>query len=612
MTDARLLGAIARRVKEEKNSALELFRPNPKQEQFLKVLIDGVNRGTLNEVAVTGPNRVGKTVMVAVWLAAMAQDKPIILADGTRLSVRPKRWGDDQLLLWIVGYNWRHNGENIYPKLFKPGLFHLLPEKGTLNKWRVYDPSNPEDEKRRDERRAAPPLIPASNLDDELTSYASKKDNELQSVELKENGTRIVFYASTGDVAQGMPVNLIWIDEEIAIDDHYTEWQTRVGDTDGAIVWTGWPTLSVGNAFSELQERADQQVGQEQPRSICFRFEDGDNKYTNTSTRKYMLGTMSEEEYAARGLGRSDSSRWLMYPQFSQHIHRAYGQDPTGDDALAAALRGEAVDGIRKTMPIPNDWTRYIILDPGHANCGVLKIAIPPPSFGMLIGGERSARMPAFVVPYKEYYLHFKSADQVAEIVAADSDGEVFEDIVCDAHAYCQTPMGMAGTTIGGWYERAFRERGLRSQRRGSSFSMGGDDVAVRQNMLRSMMSLHRINSREAGPNKRDAWDSPRLRIVTETCPNLIRQLSKYRRAKDSNDQPTDRAARDQKIDLAVCLEYAAIKSDLIYVPVVIKSPEVPSLNSMVNGLLRTRFASAPLNRGNDGQIYCGPGRPVA
>lgn len=592
--------------RERMSNALLLFRPTLKQELFFRAM----TQDQLLEVAVTGLNRGGKSVAVAVWFAAVVLDEPVTMRNGEKLHMRPRRWAGENLLCWAVGYDWTHNGETMYRLLFEPGLFAIIKDKKT-GEYRSYDPTIPGDLARKSERKKAPALIHPSKVDEDSWAWESKKDRQLKSIRLKGDGTRVVFYASTGEVAAGNPVHVIWVDEKIQADSHYPEWLMRLVDHEGRLLWSCWPMLGGSGAFAALMERAEEQQEAAEsvpPTAISFTFGEKDNPYTDNATRQAALATMDEEEAAARGKGISSISRWLMYPSFSLSIHRVMGENPEGDDALAAE--------IRRTNGIPADWTRYLILDPGHANCALLKVAIPPPLFGM-IEDDRGRQIAAFVIPYWEYYFHYIDAHDVASNVAADSRLEVFEDFTCDAHAYRTTPMGMAGTTIGQNYERAFAKSGLRCQRRGATFSMGGDDTLLRANMLRSLMRIVPIRGDGIGPGKTNVIQAPRLRLLNlfrdgqniQCCPLLARQLSRVRRGKDADNNPTDKKADRQKPhDLVDCAEYTAIKEDLDYVPGRSTSPKPLTLMELVRGeMKRLGIVSQP----KEESVYCGAGRPV-
>lgn len=595
MSDMQLAVRAIIKRRDRMVSALALFRPLPRQEEFFRRMAKG---GVL-ECAVTGMNRGGKSICVAVWFASLVLGVPVTMRNGDKLHMRPEHWFKEELLCWVVGCDWKHIGETIYRLLFTSRhKLRMIKDKG---EWIAYDATNPDHKARVRETKPMPPLIERSQWVPESESWESRKDCQLRSVQLL-NGTRLVFYASTGQVAAGNAVHAIWIDEKIEIDSHYPEWQMRVSDESGMIVWSSWPAIDASENFMALLDRAEEEADKnpESPRAVNFRFRRGDNPFTENDAKDYFLGTMSEEEAAARGDGISNAASRLMYMKFSPVVHRALGLDPENDDALARA--------IRETGGIPHDWTRYMFLDPGSAHPAVLKIAIPPPSFGQTEDAIRlGISESAFVVPYGEYYPPNKDAFELAALVAADSKGEIFEDFTADWHAFRTTPMGF-GMTVEEQYVAAWRKNRLECQRHGSNFSLGSDNVQVRIRLLSGLMNVIPIfgpNDAKIGPKGASIVMSARLRI--HNCPILMHQLQKYRRAIDANKNPTDDPAKHQNIDLAVNLEYAAAKPDMKYVAGRYQPRKLTDLTTLVKGAMK-QFGVRQSSR--DDSVYCGAGRP--
>lgn len=569
-------------MRDRMTNALSLFRPTVAQEKFFRAM----PADQLLEIAVTGRNRGGKSLAVAVWFASMVLDEPVTMRNGEKLYMRPRRWAGEAMLCWAVGYDWRHIGETMYRLLFKPDLFRIIRDKKT-REWRSYDPTNPDDKGRKSETKPSPPLIRHSDVIEDSWSWENKKDKQLSSVQLKKDGTRIVFYASTGEVAAGNPVHVIWVDEQISSASHYPEWLMRLVDHDGRIVWSSWPALDASGAFDAVLERAKEEQDSPAPRRISFQFRKGDNPYTENETLDAALAAMSDEEAAARGDGDSGRGRWLMYQLFNINQHRVLGPMPESDDDLAKA--------VREAGGIPHDWTRYLVLDPGTANCAVLFVAVPPPALG------------DFVVPYDELYLHHRPAKDVAELIAAKTnagrkDAIQFEDFIIDSHAARVTPMNFDGT-IGQNIEKEFTKAGVICRRRGAAFSFGSDNIETRIMRLQGMMEIGRSGY-------------PRLRVLTlpipgthdvkPTCPVLCDQLMRYRRKKDPLGNPTDKPADYQKIDMAVCAEYFASRDDLIYVPAKTPRPLDKTDHKEVVGFLMKQFGIRPTSA--EPSIYCGAG----
>lgn len=552
---------------EQSCNALAMFRPNPRQEEFLR----GMTEDKLMEAAVTGRNRGGKSLAIFAWYASLLLDEPITMRNGDKLYMRPKRWRGQKMLCWAIGYDWAHVGETVYRLLFEPGAFQMIRDLET-KQWRSYDVDRDKDRKM--ERQPAPPFIRTSMIDPESWAWESKKDRQIRSVRFEKDGTRLVFYASSGAIPQGNPVHAILVDEKIEADALYSECLMRLVDYEGRIVWSSWPTLAPSGAFIGLIDRAEKDIANAPAdrKAIAFAFRRGDNPFTENSHLDAALGTMDEDEAAARGDGVMGLARWQMYPRFSRGLHRAMPQEPTPNEEVHDKL----AHAIRIGNGIPSDWTRYLILDPGTTNAAVLFVAVPPSSIG------------DYIVPYDELYLHHAEAEagELAKRVKAKAFGQFFEDFIADAHAARQTPMGFSGT-IGSNYSKHFAANDLRCSRRGTQFSYGSDDIGVRVMDLQGTMNI-----RPDG--------TTRLRILG--CPVLCKQIEDYRKAADPHGFPMETPAKHQRIDVCVCLEYFASRKDCGYVkprpPEQVKPPGL----RMYEAFLKKHGGD------KSGRVQCGPG----
>lgn len=481
-------------------------------------------RPDVNAAAVVNANS-GKSVMIACWLSSYLRDKPITMSDGSLFYARPERFRGRSVLVWGIGINWNHIGDNMYRLLFRAGEFDIIRDAAT-GKWRVA--TKEEKESKQEGIKPSPPFIPHSEIAEDSWDWENKKAKQLHSVTFKNDESRLVFYPSTADLpSQGDKVHAIWIDENIDNPDHYTEWQMRVSDLDGQVVWSAWPTNQPNPAMNGLMERGNAQADLDDPQTLYFRFRGSDNPFSTTKTRSYVLSTMSDEESAARDTGEVDMNAWLMYPRFRPALHQALGkfsEDDDPNDKFAKALRANHGD-------VPHDWTRYLILDPGTVHPAVLMCAVPPPNLG------------DYVLAYNEVYGKRMDADQLAEKVLEETFGQVFEAFIIDGNAARQQGMGLS-FTFGDNYRRAFAERKMRSRRTGSGFMVGSNEPEVRIPMLKAWMKI-----RPDG--------TTRLRIMG--CPNLCKQLTECRRLADPATRlPTDKPAKKQTIDVLQCLEYAA------------------------------------------------------
>lgn len=229
-------------------SPLSLFRPTATQDRFLRAMA----RGDWDECGAHGLSRSGTTVAMAVWFASMVLDQPVIMRNGDRLHMRPRRWAGQELTCWAVGYDCRHIGKVMYRALFETGLFQIIRGE---NGWEIYRPDNPEHRHRKADRIPAPPLISGRDIIPVSWSWESRKDFVPRSVRMKGDGTKIVFHQSTRDIPAGDPIHAVWIDQKLSRDADYAELLIRTVDHDGYVVWS-YNRNSDSPSFASLCERA--------------------------------------------------------------------------------------------------------------------------------------------------------------------------------------------------------------------------------------------------------------------------------------------------------------------------------------------------------------------
>lgn len=476
----------------------------------------------------------GKTLCSSLRFAAIARDIPITFSDGTEVELRLPHQKNRPLLMWCVGYDLRHIGQTLHRVLLRANLYKIIQDKDS-GQWRAYDPSREDDRLREAECKASPPLIPESEIE-EIT-WENKGEKQFSTITLK-NGTIICAFSSMGEVKAGDPVDEIWVDEAIKYPQHYPEWQARLSDRKGRLLWSSWPkrdNMALRTLTKRAKDRKEDPASKDSVSEFILRF--SENKFIDKDERDKRIAGWSQEDRMARDLGEYALDSLKMYPSFAPEIHAAYGAQPESDDALARVLRD------RNGQP-PHEWTRGICLDPGTANPGALKFCVPPPEdFG------------EYLVVYGELYPGRCDADEFAKRLAAMSQSEQFEWFFGDGRAMRQTPLGV-GMTVGQVYSDAFRKVGLHCMQTGSAFTYGSDDVDGRIGMVHRLLTI-RSNG------------LPKLRVVVSACPNLCRQMSDYERQEvDGPQGPVvlDKPAPNQKIDLAVCLEYIASR-DPKYIP---------------------------------------------
>lgn len=424
-----------------------------------------------NEIVVLGGNRSGKTTCALMEVAmAVTGTHPV-----------PGKYPKENGTLVIVGADWRHIGMVIHRGLFKAGAFKIIRDAHT-KEWRAYDPVADKD--REAEAKPAPPLIPPRLI--KQCSYVLKSAGYINSCELT-NGWQIYFFSSEGDPPQGYRASIAWIDEDLSNESTWlAELQARLADYKGRLLWSATPH-SRNDALWGLCERADKaaEEGLEHIKKFTLRFLD--NQHISPEARALAIEQWSaqgEEVLRMRAEGEFTFDSVLMYGNFNMGIH---GYD-------------------KKLLPdgqIPADWCRYAAVDPGHAICAVLFAAVPPDE--------------SFILLYDELYIPNCSAVIFGERFYEKTKGQPqFYAFYIDSHGARLTDIG-GGKSPGQQYSEQLAALGVASRSTGASFMPGADDVMAGIESVRNALHIR--------PN-----GTPTLRVLTESLPNFVREMKRYKR----------------------------------------------------------------------------------
>lgn len=567
--DIRVAQELARRDKD----GLLMFRPLPTQESIF--------RSWASELLTRGGNRSGKSTVCAIKFAAVARGLSVIFPSGEEVEQRTPWQKDRPLLMWCIGLKWDHVGDTLWRVLFRPGLYKIIRDEVT-SRWRAFNPYT--DKHRELECKPSFPLIPMSEVKGGLEGIAweDKKQFQFNTIELK-NGTIIKAYASTAEVKMGDPVDYIWIDEKIARVNHYPEWQARLSDTKGRIVWSSLSDMN--SALLRIDKRAS-----DQKREVAQGVRDkadvesyvlkySANPFIDDDEKRKRVEGWDEDERKLRDEGEFLVGNIKVYPTFNRDVHCAVYQNADEDDELSKILR-------KRNGEPPGDWTRELILDPGTAKPGVLFGAIPPRKYW--VGND-----PYYVI-YNELFGLRIDADEIAKRAKTIVGEYSIQRFIIDGMAARQTPMGFSGT-IGQNYSRAFQENGLLCQESGAAFTPGDPNWSTRSQIVESWLRI-RTNGR------------PLLRIVVDRCPNLVEQMESNLKAIQNGPNGEtivlDMPARGQKDDVRNCLEYWASRAPKYVMP--------PAVTKDVGGpgLLAFQFIQKRFEKTDpeDQVVHLGPG----
>jgi len=521
-------------LKDIEMDGLKLFRPTEVQAEALKRMA----LEETSETLIVAGNRSGKSVLAAIFFAAYVRDEPITTWSGEEIQCRPLSRRGQTINAWVVGDHLKHIGMTFYRLLMEEdaskGLFKIIRDENT-GAWRAWQPEMfKNDWKRKNEARWAPPVIPRNCMKEEPTwAMGRKREHEFRKVTLNNHST-IYAFASSGEVKQGDPCDLIWNDENIIDKTQYNEWIMRLSDDQGKIMWSTIPRDDCF-VFNEVIERCEAQEeevanGQRRPEenfSIKIELSYLDNPFIPQRAKDQSLEQMGDRQALIRIYGKRSTRLISIYQDYNPNFHTVWYDDNNMNDRVTEVLKAN------NWVP-PADWTRELTLDPGTQKPAILLGAIPPPA--LWDHGE-----PYFIC-YREIFIRRALPDELAQKVMATERNFQFERFIIDNRMGRQKPPGFA-VTIAEQYTAAFERNRLRCRQSGSAFIAGDDDFP-----RRSKQVIAALRSRQCG--------RPQLRIIGQTCPNLVKQMNSNVRKTSPDGEPLEVPADNQIDDMRVCLEY--------------------------------------------------------
>ena len=421
-----------------------------------------------SERLVIGGNRSGKSAcsFVEDARAATGQDP---------YGKYPKEGGN----LVIIGKNWTHIGMVVYPMLFKAGAFRIIRDE-TTKAWRAFNPAT--DGARKNESKPAPPLIPPRMIKD--MAWTQKNAGYLNKAELN-NGWTVYCFSSEGEPPQGFQADLVHIDEDVNNERWIGEMQARLSDRKGRFVWSAMP-WSKNDALLGLCERADraEETGSTIIKKFVLRFLDND--HIDPEEKKKNIerwSALGMDELRMRAEGEFTTESTLMYPTFNPSVHMM--------------SRSDLEDG-----KIPANWTKYVSIDPGHSVMATLFAAVPPDE--------------KFVLIYDELYIRNCNALIWGDEFFKKAQDQHYHCAIMDMHGGSLRDLG-SGRLPHELYSEQLKKRGLKFHIGGTNFIPGSDDIAARTALVRQMLHI-----------KGDG--TTKLRFLEGACPNLIREIRRYRK----------------------------------------------------------------------------------
>lgn len=173
------------------------------------------------------------------------------------------------------------------------------------------------------------------------------------------NGSRIVFKTAQQELNtyEGDPIHGFWADEAMPLP-YLQAAMVRCVDYRGFGLWTAWPSqMEMQEVFIERKlSRDGEQLRETEVGYVSAGM--ADNVFLHPDEIKMIEMTSDPGEIAGRVYGRFDFRQGLVYPEYNDALH----------------MRDQSVP-----CPIPADWLRYELIDPGWANpCAVNFAAVLP------------------------------------------------------------------------------------------------------------------------------------------------------------------------------------------------------------------------------------------
>lgn len=451
-----------------KIDALNLYRPLVAQSYF---------HGSLARIRLLrGSNRGGKTLPAAVEVArAVTGQDP-----HGKYPREDGRW-------YCVGKDLSHVGEVMWRKLSRAGAFKIIRDLAT-REWRAFRPWDPLDLQREDEARSAPPLIPPRFIS--KIAWENKGEEIPSKVKLI-NGWEMNFYSSLGKPPQGTDLDGVWFDEEIVDPAWFPEMRARLLDRKGRFIWSATPQAGTEQLY-DLHERAEKERFEASPGVQEYVILLADNPHLSEKEKRELAQDLSDEDRRVRIDGDFAITSFRVYPEFNMLYH--------------------GVD----LEEIPPNWTRYMVVDPGHQVCAVLFAAVPP-------------KMDQVVI-YDELYLRECDARKFALAVSEKTRNQTIQASIIDPNMAVHTELG-TGKTVGQQYGEALAEEDFCAIATGTSFILGCDDVDA------GLLAVH-------GWLRRGEDGTPFLRVRRGHCPNIEDEFKRYVKMRTGGviqDKPNNR-----------------------------------------------------------------------
>lgn len=507
--------------------ALTIYRPQPQQLP--------VHLSTAKEIIVRGGKRSGKTSCCAIEFASRVLGEPITAPDG---SIIPRKYPvsskSDPCLYWIIGWDTKHIGQTIYKKLFEPGLFRIIKDL-TTKQWRVWNEADPDDKARKAESKPAEPVIPPRFIDQTSWVWEAANAKTFESVKLLNGATICAYFSSARNAKQGDAVDGIWIDEDIQNPGHLQEWQDRLTDRGGWLMWSAWPH-NKNPALISLLQRAEAEAREpsKKTRIESFQLVMTDNQYISEDNKADSIARMeTDEDVARRDRGELMTDQLSMY-DYNPVVHLA----KKGSGTVSRGPKHVIEKLLTNNNRLPVEWPRYIGMDPSHVRTAIQIATVPPPEWeGEFLGD--------LLIIERELVCRRMSADEIAVTVAQAVAGVYLEAMVIDQNAGKQTHAGRDDSTVD-LFSKAFAKARVEARTGKHEFILGCNKPARRFAAVRNFLQT-------------DQFGNAKILFVADATHNTQREFVRYTKKFEEIDgrmEILDEPANPRIFDCMAALEY--------------------------------------------------------
>ena len=273
-----------------------------------------------------------------------------------------------------------------------------------------------------------------------------------------------------------------YFDEEISNSSWYIEAMRGLIDRKGVFIWSATPQAAT-EQFLRLMERAeDNETG----RLARFVLPTTTNPHLSNEEIEEFAANLTDEQIQVHIQGEPAVASFLMFPTFDMEVlgfdrDRLYGRQ------------------------VPDDWTRYMYVDPGYGVTYCLFVAVPPPKHP---AGD-------IWLAYDELYISKCTAHVFGERVSNKIGSQYFQAYVLDEKHGRKTET--SGKTNMQQLSDALRERRCGCVETQYGFIPGYIDRLSGWSLLRDTMRVR--------PGL-----GTKLRILRDSCPNLERTMRRLLR----------------------------------------------------------------------------------